>query len=234
MPGNKGKGRVSYRGAPALGIGLVFLWFAVKPEHFKEAPPLLVRVIMLAASAGLAYGGVLSMRHIWKRGNLVRSNAPVAAEICVLEDDDSDRGPETVHVRANGRCQAMGVDRSGAVQKYVDGIVCRGEVWLDANDTVYAVAIWREHFNTLIGGREIPEGRFGAKAWDSKSTPGSFTYAWAVKTRMEATCNICSGPATSECHPSAISASFLTVFRLRAVPNSMAGMRSRDCPIPSG
>lgn len=98
---------------------------------------------MFAAGAGLACDGVLSMRYIWKRSNLVRSNTPVAAEICVLEDDDSDRGTETVHVRVNGRCQAMGVDRSGAVHEYVDGIVRRGEVWLDANGIVYAAAISR-------------------------------------------------------------------------------------------
>lgn len=163
MPGNKRLGRVSYRGIMALGIGLVFVWFAVRPELFDEAPPFSIRVIMFVAGAGLAYGGALSMRYIWKRSNLVRSNTPVAAEICVLKDDDSDRGTETVHVRVNGRCQAMGVDRTGAVHKYVDGIVRRGEVWLDANGTVYAVAISREHFNTLIGGREIPVNRFGSK-----------------------------------------------------------------------
>lgn len=163
MPGNKRIGRLSYRGILALGIGLVFLWFAVNPELFDEAPPFPIRVIMFAAGAGLVYGGVLSMRYMWKRSNLVRSNTPVAAEICVLEDDDYDRGTETVHVRVNGRCQAMGVDRSGAVHRYVDGIVRRGEVWLDANGTVYAVAISGEHFNTLIGGREIPPDGFGVK-----------------------------------------------------------------------
>lgn len=160
---NKGMGRVSYRGMLAFGIGLIFLWFSLMPEHFDEAPPFFIRVIMFVTGAGLALGGILSMRYVWKRGNLVRSNTPVPAEICVLEDDDSDRGIETVHVRINGRCQALGVDRSGVVHKYVDGMVRWGEVWLDDKGTVHAVSISGEHFNTLIGGREIPADRFGAK-----------------------------------------------------------------------
>ena len=139
------------------------MWFSLQPEDFAETPPLFIRVIMFVAGAGLAYGGVASMRFFWKRANLVRSNSPVAAEICVLEDEDSERGSETVHVRVNGGCQALGVDRSGVVHKYIDGAVRWGDVWLDDKGTVYAVAVSGERFNTLIGGREIPAGSFGAE-----------------------------------------------------------------------
>jgi hypothetical protein len=163
MQRNRGAGKLSYRGIMALGIGLVFVWFALNPEHFNEALPFFVRVIMFVAGSGLAFGGILSMRFVWKRSNLVRSNVPVAAEICVLEDDDSDRGTETVHVRINGRCQALGVDPSGVVHNYVDGKVRWGEVWLDEQGKVYAIAMSSKHFNTLIGGREIPADRFGKK-----------------------------------------------------------------------
>jgi len=163
MTYGEGIGRLVNRGLFALGIGLIFMWFSLKPEHFEEAPPFFIRVIMFAAGAGLAYGGVVSMCFYWKRGNLLRSNTPVAAEICVLEDDDSDRGTETVHVRVNGCCQALGVDRSGVVHKYVDGVVRWGDVWLDDKGTVYAIAISGEHLKPLIGGRQIPTDRFGAK-----------------------------------------------------------------------
>lgn len=163
MSPKKGMGKLSYRGIMALGIGLVFLWFSLKPEHFDESPPFFVLVIMFVAGAGLAYGGVASLRFVWKRGRFVRTTSPVVAEICVLEDDDSDRGTETVHVRVNGYCQALGVDRSGAVQKYLDGKIRWGEVWLDDHGTVHAIAISGEHLNTLVGGREIPADCFGTK-----------------------------------------------------------------------
>lgn len=99
MTYGEGIGRLVNRGLFALGIGLIFMWFSLQPEYFEEAPPFFIRVIMFAAGAGLAYGGVVSMCFYWKRGNLLRSNTPVPAEICVLEDNDSDRGTETVHVR---------------------------------------------------------------------------------------------------------------------------------------
>lgn len=157
----KGRGKLSYRGILALGIGLMFVWFSLKPEHFDETPPLFLLVIMFIAGSALAYGGIASLRFVWKRSSLVRSDTPVSAEICVLEDDDSDRGTETVHVRFDDRCRALGVDRSGAVRKYVDGRIRWGEVWLDDHGTVHAVAISGEHFNTLVGGREIPGECFG-------------------------------------------------------------------------
>ena len=161
---NKGLGKVSYRGIGALGIGLVFIWFALNPQHFNDdTPPFFVLVIMFLAGVGLVYGGIASLRFVWKRSYLVRTNASVAAEICDLEDDDNERGTETVHVRINGRCQALGVDRSGAVRNYVDGKVRWGEVWLDPNGGVHAIAISGEHFNTLIGGRQIPAACFGGK-----------------------------------------------------------------------
>jgi hypothetical protein len=163
MTHGTGIGRIVNRGLLALGIGLMFMWFSLRPEHFEEAPPVFIRIIMFAAGAALTYAGVLSMRFSWKRGNLLRSDTPVAAEICVLADDDPDRGTETVHVRVNGRCQALGVDRSGAVHKYVDGIVRWGDVWLDDEGLVHAIAISDEHFKPLIGGRDIPADRFGAK-----------------------------------------------------------------------
>jgi hypothetical protein len=153
-------GGVSYRGFMALGIGLVFVWLAVRPDLFNKAPPLFLRAIMFVSGAVLAYGGIVSIRFFWKRRNLVRSNIPVDAEICVLLDDDPDRSTETVHVRVNGRCQALCVDRSGAARKYVDGTVRRGDVWLDDNGTVHAIAISGEHFKPLRGG--IPVDRFGA------------------------------------------------------------------------
>lgn len=162
MPRNTGKGRLSYRGILALAIGLVFLWFALNPELFNDdTPPLFIFVIMFIAGAGLAYGGIASLWFVWQRSGLIGSQPSVPAEICVLEDDDSDRGTETVHVRINGRCQALGVDRAGAVHKYVDGKVRWGEVWLNQKGMVLAIAISGEHFNTLIGGRSIPEDSFG-------------------------------------------------------------------------
>lgn len=163
MTRKNGMGRISYRGIMALGIGLLFLWFSLRPEHFEEAPPVFVRIIMLAAGVGLGFGGIISMHFFWKRGNLVRSGMPVVADICVLQDNDTDRGTETVHVRVNGHCQALGVDRSGVVHKYVDGVVRRGDVWLDDKGTVHAIAVLGEHFKPLIGGREIPADRFGTK-----------------------------------------------------------------------
>jgi hypothetical protein len=109
------------------------------------------------------YGGIGSLRFVWQRSGLTGSQPAVPAEICVLEDDDDDRGTETVHVRLAGRCQALGVERSGKVRKYVDGKVRWGEAWLNQNGIVQAIAISGEHFNTLDGGREIPADRFGAK-----------------------------------------------------------------------
>ncbi len=156
-------GRFVNRGLLGLGIGLLFMWFSLKPEAFEEAPPFFIRVIMFAAGAGAACVGVVSMRFFWKRGKLVGSGMSVAAEICVLEDDDPDRGTETVHVRVNGTCQALGVDRSGVVHKYIDGVVRRGDVWLDDKGTVYAIAVSGQHFKTLMDGRHIPADRFGAK-----------------------------------------------------------------------
>jgi len=163
MSGNKRLGRVSYRGIIALSIAQMFVWLAVMPDLFDEAPPLVIRVIMFLAGAAMSYTAVISMRFFWKRGNLVRLNVPVDAEICVLLDEDTDRNTETVHIRVNGRCQALGVVRSGAVRKYVDGAVRRGEVWLDDKGTVHAIAVSGEHFKPLIGGREIPADRFGAR-----------------------------------------------------------------------
>lgn len=163
MQRNKGLGRISYRGIMALGIGSMFVWLSLKSEHFEETPPLFLLVIMFIAGSALAFGGIASLRFVWKRNDLVRSSTPVAAEICVLENDDSDRGTETVHLRVDDRCQALGVDRSGAVLKYVDGQIRWGEVWLDGNGRVYAIAISGEHFNTLIGGREIPGNCFGTE-----------------------------------------------------------------------
>jgi hypothetical protein len=161
---NKGLGKVSYRGIAALGIGLLFIWFALNPQHFNDdTPPFFVLVIMFVAGVRLAYGGIVSLRFVWKRSYLVRSNASVAAEICVLEDHDSDRGTETVHVRINSRCQALGVDRSAVAHRYVDGKVRWGKAWLDEKGNVLALAISGEHFNTLIGGREIPADCFGEK-----------------------------------------------------------------------
>jgi hypothetical protein len=63
----------------------------------------------------------------------------------------------------NSRCQALDVDRSGAVRNYADGKVRWGEVWLDPNGRVHAIAISGEHFNTLIGGHQIPAAYFGGK-----------------------------------------------------------------------
>ncbi len=164
MAHHTGEGRISYRGIMALVIGLMFIWFALQPEYFNnDAPPFVILVIMFLAGAALVYGGIASLRFVWRRGDLVRSGARSPAEICVLRDDDTDRGSETVHVRMNGRCQAIGVDRSGAVAKFNDGRVRKGEVWLDQNGAVHAIAISGEHFNTLIGGREIPEEYFGKK-----------------------------------------------------------------------
>jgi len=156
-------GRFVNRGLLGLGIGLLFMWFSLKPEAFEEAPPFLIRVIMFAAGAGAAGVGVVSMRFFWKRGKLLRSKTSVAAEICVLEDDDSERGTETVHVRINGCCQTLSVERSGVVHKYIDGIVRWGNVWLDDKGTIYAIAVSGQHFKPLIAGRQISADRFGAK-----------------------------------------------------------------------
>lgn len=162
MARNTGKGKLSFRGLMAFAIGLVFLWFALNPKHFNDdVPPLFILVIMFISGAALAYGGLASLWFVWQRSGLIGSQSSVPAEICVLEDDDSDRGSETVHVRINGQCQALGVDRSGAVRKYVDGKVRWGEVWLNQSGMVQAIAISGEHFNTLIGGRSIPDDGFG-------------------------------------------------------------------------
>ncbi len=163
MPRSAGLGRLSYRGILALGIGLVFIWFALHPGHFNDdVPPIFIRLIMLVSGAGLVCVGIASVLFVWRRSQTVRSQSPVAAEICVLEDDDLDRSTETVHVRINGRCQALGVDRSdGVVHKYLDGKVRRGDVWLNEKGMVHAVSISGEHFNTLIGGRTIPDDCFG-------------------------------------------------------------------------
>jgi hypothetical protein len=164
MPRSRGLGRLSYRGVFALCIGLVFIWFALNPQHFNDdVPPVFVIVIMFVAGAALSYGGAVSLRFVWRRGNLVRSSSSVAAEICVLEDDDTDRGTDTVHVRIGGRCQALGVDPSGVVRKFADGQVRWGEAWLDDNGKVHAVVLSGSHLNTLIGGREIPAAQFGVK-----------------------------------------------------------------------
>jgi hypothetical protein len=174
MARKTGQGRISFRGILALAIGLMWLWFAWNPETYgnDNNPPLpwLVRVILFVGGAALMYGGIGSLRFVWQRSGLIGSQPSVPAEICVLEDDDDDRGGETVHVRLAGRhvrlagrCQALDVERSGKVRKYVDGKVRWGEVWLHQNGMVQAIAISGEHFNTLIGGREIPADRFGAK-----------------------------------------------------------------------
>lgn len=164
MPQRKGTGRVSYRGLLALGIGLVFIWFALNPAYFNEdTPPFFILIIMFLTGAGLASGGISSLRFVWKRSHLVRSTAPRAAEICVLVDDDSERNTETVHLRIGDRFQALGVDCSGAVHQFADGAVRAGEVWLDDTGRVYAIAIAGHHFNTLIGGHEIPADAFGVK-----------------------------------------------------------------------
>ena len=167
MARKTGKGKISFRGILALAIGLMWLWFALNPETYgnDSNPPLpwLVRIILFVGGAALIYGGIGSLRFVWQRSGLIGSQPSVPAEICVLEDDDDDRGAETVHVRLAGRCQTLGVDRSGKVLKYVDGKVRWGEVWLNKNGMVQAVAISGEHLNTLIEGREIPADRFGAK-----------------------------------------------------------------------
>jgi len=161
------KGKISFRGILALAIGLVWVWFALTGETYgpDNPPPLpwLVRVILFAGGAALMYGGIGSLRFVWQRSGLIGSQPSVPAEICVLEDDDDDRATETVHVRLAGRCQALGVERSGKVRNYVDGKVRWGEAWLNQNGIVQAIAISGEHFNTLDGGREIPADRFGAK-----------------------------------------------------------------------
>ena len=167
MARKTGKGKISFRGVLGLAIGLVWIWFALNPETYgNDSNPLLpwlVRVILFVGGAALIYGGIGSLRFVWQRSGLIGSQPSVPAEICVLEDDDDDRGAETVHVRLAGRCQALDVERSGKVRKYVDGKVRWGEVWLHQNGMVQAIAISGEHFNTLIGGREIPADRFGAK-----------------------------------------------------------------------
>ncbi|MFN9009936.1 MAG: hypothetical protein ACK5WH_12475 [Hyphomonadaceae bacterium] len=165
MARKTGKGRISFRGILALAIGLVWVWFALNPEGYgnDNTPPfpLLIRAILLVGGVALIYGGISSLRFVWKRSGLIGSQPSVPAEICVLEDDDDDRGTETVHVRIAGRCQALDVERSGKVRKYVDGKVRRGEVWLNQNGMVQAIAISGEHFNTLDVGRAIPEDGFG-------------------------------------------------------------------------
>jgi hypothetical protein len=165
MARKTGKGKISFRGSLALAIGLVWLWFALNPEGYGNdiTPPfpLLIRGILFIGGVALIYGGIGSLRFVWQRSGLIGSQPSVPAEICVLEDDDDDRGTETVHVRLDGRCQAVDVERSGKVRKYVDGKVWWGEVWLNQNGMVQAIAISGEHFNTLIGGRAIPEDGFG-------------------------------------------------------------------------
>lgn len=172
MARKTGKGRISFRGILALAIGLVWLWFAWNGETYgyENNPPLpwLARAFLFIGGAALIYGGIGSLRFVWQRGGLIGSQPSVPAEICVLEDDDDDRGRETVHVRLAGRhvrlagrCQALDVERSGKVLKYVDGKVRWGEVWLNQNGMVQAIAISGEHFNTLDGGRAIPEDGFG-------------------------------------------------------------------------
>jgi hypothetical protein len=167
MARKTGKGKISFRGILALAIGLMWLWFALNPETYgnDSNPPLpwLVRIILFVGGAALIYGGIGSLRFVWQRSGLIGSQPSVPAEICILEGADDDRGTETVHVRLAGRCQTLGVDRSGKVLKYVDGKVRWGEVWLNKNGMVQAVAISGEHLNTLIEGREIPADRFGAK-----------------------------------------------------------------------
>ena len=162
-----GKGKISFRGILFLAIGSVWIWCALNPETYgnDSNPPLPwpVRAFLFIGGAAAIYGGIGSLRFAWERSGLIGLQPSVPAEICVLEDDDDDRGAETVHVRLAGRCQALGVERSGKVRKYVDGKVRWGEVWLHQNGMVQAIAISGEHFNTLIGGREIPADRFGAK-----------------------------------------------------------------------
>jgi hypothetical protein len=165
MSRNRAIGRLSYRGILALFIGLVFISFSVKPELFNDdIPPFPVRLIMAMAGAGLFFAGIASQLFVWRRSQLIRTQRPLAAEICVIKDDDTERNTETVHVRMNGRCQALGVDRSGVVSRLIDGKVRWGDVWLDDCGRVHAIAISGEHFNTLIGGREIPAGCFGEKS----------------------------------------------------------------------
>ena len=160
-----GKGKISFRGVLGLAIGLVWIWFALYPETYgnDSSPPLPwpVRAFLFIGGAAAIYGGIGSLRFAWQRSGLIGSQPSVPAEICILEEADDDRGTETVHVRLAGRCQTLGVDRSGKVLKYVDGKVRWGEVWLNQNGMVQAIAISGEHFNTLIGGRAIPEGGFG-------------------------------------------------------------------------
>ena len=164
MPRRKGIGKLSYRGLAALVIGVLFIWFSLNPHHFNDdVPPFLILVIMFVAGGALSFGGFISQRFVWKRGNLVRSQRPLAAEICVLEDEDHERNTETVHVRVNDQCQSLGVDRSRVARRYADGKVRWGEVWLDERGMVHAIAISGEHLNTLIGGRAIPVEYFGTK-----------------------------------------------------------------------
>ncbi len=157
-----GQGKISYRGLMALVIGLVFIWFAVNSEAFEDdIPPLAILVIMFLAGAALVYGGLASLRFVWNRSNLVRFGNALDAEICVLIDDDTERGTETVHVRFNGKCQALGVDPAGVSGTYNDGKIRKGQAWIDERGKVHAVAIDGKHFNTLIGGTEIPAAEFG-------------------------------------------------------------------------
>jgi hypothetical protein len=172
MARKTGKGRISFRGILGLAIGLGWFWFAWNPETYgyENNPPLpwFVRPFLFIGGVALIYGGISSLKFVWQRGSLIGSQPSVPAEICVLEGDDDDRGGETVHVRLAGRyvrlagrCQALDVERSGMVLNYVDGKVRRGEVWLNQNGMVQAIAISGEHFNTLTGGRAIPEDGFG-------------------------------------------------------------------------
>ncbi len=160
MARRNGQGRLSGRGILALTIGLVFVWFSFRPQSFDVTPPFFILVMMFLAGSMLCYGGISSLLFVSKRSRLVQKQAPVSAEICVLVDDDEDRGTETVHVRINGKCQALGVGRSGPVKKYIDNQVRQGEVWLDETGKVYAVALDGNHLNTLIGGRYVEASSF--------------------------------------------------------------------------
>ena len=162
-----GKGKISFRGILFLAIGSVWIWCALNPETYgnDNNPPLpwIIRTVLFIGGAALIYGGIGSLRFVWQRSGLIGSQPSVPAEICVLEEDDDDRATETVHVRLAGRCQTLGVERSGKVRKYVDGKVRWGEVWLNKTGMVHAIAISGEHLNTLSEGRDIPADRFGAK-----------------------------------------------------------------------
>ncbi|MDZ7823038.1 MAG: hypothetical protein U5K75_02660 [Ahrensia sp.] len=136
----------------------VFISFVVKSEAFSDAPPLFIQIIMFLVGIVLLTMGMSSLRFVWKRAITIQSKNLVIGEIRVLKDDDADRSTETVHVRVNNNAYAVGADRSVTANKYGDGKIRSGEVWLDDEGKLFAIATSGEHFNTLLGGRNIPPG----------------------------------------------------------------------------